>query len=326
MQNNTSGDSPSMLITGANGFVGKSLCVELLRQGQTVRAAVRSASLQVENIETVSVSEINSETDWTDALLGIKVVIHLAARVHVMNDTVIDALSEFRRVNVEGTLNLARQAVEAGVQRFIFISSIKVNGEGTLLGHPYTAEDQPAPVDPYGISKREAEDALRQLAKDTGIEVVIIRPPLIYGPGVKANFQSMIHWLDKGIPLPLGAINNRRSLVALDNLIDLIVTCIHHPAAANQTFLAGDGEDLSTSELLQRMSAALGKKAWLLPVPSFLLVWGASLIAKQAMAQRLCGSLQVDISKARDLLDWKPPVNVDEALRKTAQYYMKSHK
>jgi len=326
MQNNTSGDAPSLLITGANGFVGKPLCGELLRQGHSVRAAVRSASLQVENVETVSIGEINGETDWTDTLLSIKVVIHLAARVHVMKDTAIDALAEFRRVNVEGTLNLARQAVEAGVQRFIFISSIKVNGEGTLLGHPFTAEDQPAPVDPYGISKREAEDALRQLASDTGMEVVIIRPPLIYGPGVKANFQSMMRWLDKGIPLPLGAINNQRSLVALDNLIDLIVTCIHHPAAANQTFLAGDGEDLSTSELLQRMSAALGQKAWLVPMPGFLLAWGAALVGKQAMAQRLCGSLQVDISKARDLLDWKPPVHVDEALRKTAHYYMKFHK
>ncbi len=316
----------SILVTGANGFVGKPLCVELLRQGQTVRAVTRSKNLQVENIEAVSVCAMDGKTDWTDALLGVNVVIHLAARVHVMKDTAIDALSEFRRVNVEGTLNLARQAAKAGVQRFIFISSIKVNGEGTVLGQQYAAEDQPAPVDSYGISKREAEDALRQLANETGLEVVIIRPPLVYGPGVKANFQSMMRWLDKSIPLPLGAIHNQRSLVALDNLIDLIVTCVYHPAAANQTFLAGDGEDVSTTELLQRMAAALGKKAWLIPVPSFLLVWGARLLGKQAMAQRLCGSLQIDISKARDLLDWKPPMNVDEALRKTGQYYMKLHK
>ena len=316
----------TILVTGANGFVGKSLCVELLRQDQAVRAVTRSATRQAENIEAVSVCTIDGETDWTHALPGVDVVIHLAARVHVMKDTASDALAEFRRVNVEGTLNLARQSVEAGVQRFIFISSIKVNGEGTLLGHPYTAEDQPSPIDPYGISKREAEDALRQLASATGMEVVIIRPPLIYGPGVKANFQSMMRWLDKGIPLPLGAIHNQRSLVALDNLIDLIVTCIHHSAAANQIFIAGDGEDLSTTELLQRMAAALDKKAWLIPVPSFLLAWGARLIGRQAMAQRLCGSLQVDISKARDLLDWKPPVSVDEALRKTAHYYMKFQK
>ena len=191
---------------------------------------------------------------------------------------------------------------------------------------PYTAEDEPAPDDPYGVSKREAEDALRQLAGDTGIEVVIIRPPLVYGPGVKANFQNMMRWLERGIPLPLGSIHNQRSLVALDNLVDLIVTCIHHPAAANQIFLAGDGEDISTTELLQRMSAALGKKALLIPVPSFLLAWVARLLGKQAIAQRLCSSLQVDISKAHDLLGWTPPVSVDEALRKTANSYMKSHK
>jgi len=317
-----------VLITGVNGFVGKTLSDELVIKGFNVNGTVRSV-MSVDFPGAVTkfvIKDIDSKTDWQNALESVDVVIHLAGRVHVMKDTAIDALSEFRRVNVEGTLNLARQAVEAGVQRFIFISSIKVNGEGSILGQPYTPEDQPAPVDPYGISKREAEDGLRQLASETGMEVVIIRPPLVYGPGVKANFQSMMHWLDKGIPLPLGAIHNRRSLVSLDNLIDLIVTCIHHPAAANQIFIAGDGEDLSTTELLQRMAAALGKKAWLIPVPSFILEWGARLVGKQAITQKLCGSLQVDISKARDLLDWKPPVSVDEALRKTAQYYIKFHK
>ena len=317
-----------VLITGVNGFVGKALSDELVIKGFNVNGTVRSV-MSVDfpgAITKFVIKDIDSKTDWQNALQGVDVVIHLAARVHVMKDTAIDALSELRRVNVEGTLNLARQAVEAGVQRFIFISSIKVNGEGSILGQPYTPEDQPAPVDPYGISKREAEDVLRQLASETGMEVVIIRPPLVYGPGVKANFQSMMRWLDKGIPLPLGAIHNRRSLVSLDNLIDLIVTCIHHPAAANQIFIAGDGEDLSTTELLQRMAAGLGKKAWLIPVPSFILEWGARLVGKQAITQKLCGSLQVDISKARDLLDWKPPVSVDEALRKTAQYYMKFHK
>ena len=311
----------SVLVTGANGFVGKPLCEALFEQGQAVRAAVRGANRQVEHCETVAVGELNGQTDWTNAFPGVKVVIHLAARVHVMNDTSTDALAEFRRVNVEGTLHLARQAVKVGVQRFIFISSIKVNGEGTLLGHPYTTEDLPAPVDPYGISKREAEDGLSQLAIDTGLEVVIIRPPLIYGPGVKANFLSMIRLLDKGVPLPLGAIRNQRSLVALDNLIDLIITCIHHPVAANQTFLVADGEDISTPELLKRTATALGKKAWLLPIPDFLLALGATLIGKQAMAQRLCGSLQIDISKTCTLLDWKPPVKVDEALHKTAHFY-----
>ncbi len=317
-----------VLITGVNGFVGKTLSDELVIKGFNVNGTVRSV-MSVDFPGAVTkfvIKDIDSKTDWQNALESVDVVIHLAGRVHVMKDTAIDALSEFRRVNVEGTLKLARQAVEDGVQRFIFISSIKVNGEGSILGQPYTPEDQPAPVDPYGISKREAEDGLRQLASETGMEVVIIRPPLVYGPGVKANFQSMMHWLDKGIPLPLGAIHNRRSLVSLDNLIDLIVTCIHHPAAANQIFIAGDGEDLSTTELLQRMAAGLGKKAWLIPVPSFILEWGARLVGKQAITQKLCGSLQVDISKARDLLDWKPPVSVDEALRKTAQYYIKFHK
>jgi nucleoside-diphosphate-sugar epimerase len=316
----------SILVTGANGFVGRALCAELFQQGHAVRAAVRSSNVRIDDYEQAIVGSIDSGTDWSVVLQGVNVVIHLAARVHVMKDTAIDALAEFRRANVEGTLNLAQQAVGAGVQRFIFISSIKVNGEATLLGQLYTAEDQPSPVDPYSISKREAEDALRQLAGETGMEVVIIRPPLIYGPGVKANFQSMMRWLDKGIPLPLGAIHNQRSLVALDNLIDLIVTCIHHPAAANQIFIAGDGEDLSTTELLQNMSSALGKKAWLIPVPELILIWGARLLGKQAMAQRLCGSLQVDISKARDLLNWEPPVSIDDALRKTAQYYLKFHK
>lgn len=329
MQNNTNVGSPELprvLITGANSFIGKPLCAGLFRQGYGVRAAVRSAMSPIEAIETVSVGAIDGDTDWMDALLGVNVVIHLVARVHLMKEYAADPLAAFRKVNVESTLNLARQAADAGVRRFIFISSIKVNGEGTLLGRPYTAEDQPAPVDPYGISKREAEDALRQLAGQTGMEVVVIRPPLVYGPGVKANFHSMMRWLDKGVPLPLGAVHNLRSLVALDNLVDLIVTCIHHPAAANQIFLAGDGEDLSTTELLRRMAAALGKPVCLIPVPVWALTYGARLSGRQDIAKRLCGSLQVDISKTRNLLGWSPPVSVDEALRKTAQYYMESHK
>lgn len=313
-----------MLVSGASGFIGKSLCAELLRQGHTVRAAVRLRNSQAENIETVPVGDINGETDWTVALRDIKAVIHLAAHAHVMKDGVADPLAELRKVNVEGTWNLARQAAEAGVQRFIFISSIKVNGESTPLGQPYTAEDPPAPVDAYGISKLEAEEALRQLADETGMEVVIIRPPLVYGPGVKANFRSMMHWLAKGVPLPLGAIHNMRSLVALDNLVDLIITCTDHPAAANQTFLAGDGEDLSTTELLQRLGNALDKPAKLLPIPAWVLKTGAMLLGKRDMAQRLCGSLQVDISKACDLLGWQPPVSVDDALKKTAADFYKN--
>ena len=255
-------------------------------------------------------------------MAGVQIVIHAAARVHVMSESSADPLAEFRKVNVDGTLNLARQAVAAGVRRFIFVSSIKVNGEGTEPGKPYKADDAPAPVDPYGISKLEAEHGLLALAAETGMEVVIIRPVLVYGPGVKANFRSMMNWLNKGIPLPLGSIRNKRSLVALDNLVDLIVTCIEHPAAANQVFLVSDGEDLSTTELLRRMGAALGKPARLLPLPGAWLNGAACLLGKGAIAQRLCGSLQVDIEKTRRLLGWTPPVTVDEALRKTARHFL----
>lgn len=306
-----------ILVTGASGFVGKKLCDRLHERGDLFRISARRAG---EN--TIAVGEICEATDWHAALQGVAVVVHLAARVHVMSDTAENPLTEFRRVNTGGTLNLARQAAAAGARRFVFISSIKVNGEGTSPGNPYTAGDVPAPADPYGVSKREAEDGLRQLAEETGMEIVIIRPPLVYGPGVKANFQAMMNWLYKGVPLPFGAIHNQRSLVALDNLIDLIVTCIAHPAAANQTFLAADGEDLSTTDLLRRMGAALGKPARLLPVPAWILTAGARMIGKSGLTQRLCGSLQVDISKNRELLGWVPPIKVDDALRLTAQHFL----
>ena len=315
----------SILVTGATGFVGSCLLAKL---GQMVDLCVLGAhrvDQPFADHPSAVVGDISNDTDWRSAIRGQEVVIHSAARVHVMNDTSSDPLAEFRQVNVEGTLNLARQAAAAGVRRFIFISSIKVNGEGTPVGAPYLADAQAAPADPYGISKMEAEQGLRSLAAETGMEVVIIRPVLVYGPGVKANFLSMMRWLHKGVPLPFGAIDNRRSLVALDNLVDLIVTCIDHPAAANQTFLVSDGEDLSTTELLRRMGSALGKPARLLPVPSRLLEVGAAMLGKQALAQRLCGSLQVDISKTRELLNWTPPVSVDEALRKTAKHFLEQH-
>lgn len=308
------------LVTGANGFVGSALCARLLRDGTAVRGAVRSPGSQPGGAEAIAIGSLSSETDWTVALTNVDQVVHLAARVHLMNDKSSDPLAEFRRVNVEGTANLARQAAAAGVRRFVFLSSIKVNGEFTEAGHPFTADDVPAPEDPYGVSKHEAEQLLRHIAAETGIEVVIIRPPLVCGPGVKANFESMMRWLSRGVPLPLAAVTqNRRSLVALDNLVDLIVTCLSHPTAANQTFLVSDGEDLSTANLLRRMGAAMGHPARLFYLPPAFLKLGATLLNKPGIYQRLCGSLQLDIAKTRQLLGWTPPVSVDEGLRRAAE-------
>ena len=302
-----------VLITGADGFIGRAAVIALMESGISVRGSSRTSG----ETNNVAVGDIGPDTNWLPALEDVDTVVHTAARVHVMNDSPNDAVSELRKVNVEGTLNLARQATAANVKRFIFISSIKVNGESTEHGKPFTADDQPNPVDPYGLSKLEAEIGLRQLAKESGLEVVIIRPPLVYGPGVKANFQSMMHWINRGVPLPLGSTNNKRSFVALGNLVDLIVTCIDHPAAANQTFLVADGEDLSTTELLRRMAGVLGKPSRLIVFPVSLLTFVASLLGLKAAAQRLCGSLQIDISKTRKLLGWEPPVSVDEGLRST---------
>ena len=314
-----------ILVTGAAGFVGETLCAALV-SSHAVRAAVRSVACAVlpEDIEIVA-RELSRDTDWSGALVGVSAVVHCAARVHIMDDLSADPLAEFRRVNVDGTLSLAKQAAVAGVKRFVFLSSVKVNGEQTQVGAPFIADQQPNPGDPYGVSKMEAEVGLRALAMETGMEVVIIRPPLVYGPGVKANFLAMMRWLKRGIPLPLGAVTeNRRSLVALDNLVDLIVTCLDHPGAANQTFLVSDGESLSTAALLRRMGDALGRPARLIPVPVPLLQTGAALLGKRDMAQRLCGSLEVDIGKTTELLGWTPPISVDEGLRRTAAHWIVS--
>jgi len=312
------------LVTGATGFIGAALIERLsAEEGFKLRAAVRRpAPRPVAGVTYAQVGELGSNTSWGAAVRGVDVVVHTAARVHVMNDAVVDPLSEYRRANVEGTLCLAREAASAGARRFVFLSSIKVNGEGTPLGQPYRADDSPAPVDPYGVSKLEAEEGLRQLLHGTGTELVVIRPVLVYGPGVKANFLAMMRWVHKGLPLPLGNVPNKRSLVALDNLVDLIRACCVHPAASNQTFLAADGEDLSTTELLARMAAALGRRARLFPVPVEVLRGAATILGRRGIAQRLFGSLQVDVSKARDRLGWAPPVSVDDALRKTARHYL----
>ena len=263
----------------------------------------------------VYIANINGGTDWQFSGTQ-NVVIHLAARVHVMNDTDANPLVAFRTVNFDGTLNLARQAAAAGVKRFVFVSSVKVNGESTPHGQAFTETDAPSPQDAYGQSKHEAEQGLRQLSADTGMETVIIRPALVYGPGVKANFAALMRAVKLGWPLPLGAVHNQRSLVALDNLVDFIVTCITHPQAANHTFLVSDGHDLSTTELVRGMAQAGGVPARLLPVPVWALRAGASLLGRGDAVQRLCGNLQVDITKARSLLGWVPPVSVQEGLRR----------
>jgi len=313
-----------LLVTGATGFIGGAVLARCrVEQGMRLRVAGRRPlPNRPDRVDSVLVGGLTPDTNWHQAVDGMEAVVHAAARVHVMVDSSADPLAEFRHVNVAGTLNLARQAVAAGVRRFVFISSIKVNGEETLQGKRFTADDEPAPIDPYGISKYEAELGLMQLAKETGLEVVIIRSVLVYGPGVKGNFLSMMRWLHRGIPLPLGAIHNRRSLVALDNVADLILTCLRSPAAANQLFLASDGEDLSTTELLRRTAAALGRPARLFPVPVPILRGGARFLGRPELAQRFCGSLQVDIGKTQQCLGWNPRVTLDEALRQTARYFL----
>ncbi|MGF6457951.1 UDP-glucose 4-epimerase family protein [Pseudomonas frederiksbergensis] len=314
-------NAPRILVTGGSGLVGEALVFRLLVDKTfTVIAAVRGAT-RLHGLCAVEFFDL-AQPRILPRMSAVQVVVHSAARVHVMNDACVDPLAEFRRINVEGTLRLARRAAESGVKRFIFISSIKVNGESTLPGKPFKADDCPNPLDPYGVSKYEAEEGLKQLSRETGMEVVIIRPPLIYGPGVKANFLTMLNWLSKGIPLPLGAIRNQRSLVAVANLVSLIVRCLDHPAAANQTFLVSDGEDVSTSQLLRRLAKALGKPALLLALPDSLLMLAASVLGKRAVAQRLCGSLQVDIGKNLELLGWTPPVKMETALRQTADLYL----
>lgn len=310
-----------ILVTGANGFVGHALCTEVVARGMTARGIVRSSSNFPVGAESFVIGGIDGGTDWGDALVGWNAVIHLASRVHVMQDTSADPLEEFRRVNVQGTLNLARHAAAAGVKRFVFVSSIGVNGAESFQ-KPFSAHDVVAPHSSYAISKYEAELGLQALAAETGMEVVVIRPPLVYGPNAPGNFGSLMRWLWRGVPLPLGAVHNRRSLVALDNLIDLIMTCVTHPAAAGQTFLVSDDEDVSTTELLRRLGQAMGRPARLIPVSVSWLKAAATMVGKPDVAQRLCGSLQVDIEKTRQVLGWRPPLTLDQGLKKAAAEYV----
>lgn len=321
-----------MLVTGATGFVGKALVTDLFSKACEVKGLVRQPSLVLPlAVEQIVVGDLLELTvDGSSSFLreifnGIDVVVHTAARVHVMNDSASNPLAEFRKVNCDATLVLARLAAESGVKRFVFLSSIKVNGELTQLGHPFTPDDVNVPDDPYGLSKYEAEQGLLALAQETEMEVVIIRPPLVYGPGVKANFASMMKWVGKPVPLPFGAIYNQRALVALDNLVSFIGLCADRdksPKAANQIFLISDGEDMSTTQLFRKVRQAFnlqspsGIKARLVPVPVFIMTFFAKLLGKGGVSNRLFASLQVDSSKARDLLGWEPVITMDEQLAK----------
>jgi nucleoside-diphosphate-sugar epimerase len=325
----------NLVLTGATGFVGKSLIENLLSETYVIKAFVRQSSselpLSVKQIAVGDLAELTLEHSTgflREAFNGVDVVVHAAARVHVMSDDASNPLPEFRKVNRDATLVLARLAAESGVKRFVFLSSIKVNGEMTKPGHPFTPDDVHVPDDPYGLSKYEAEQGLLALAQETGMEVVIIRPPLVYGPGVKANFSSMMKWMGKPVLLPFGAIHNQRSLVALDNLVSFISLCADReksPQAANQVFLISDGEDVSTAQLLRKVRQALNLQspssinAWLVPVPVSIMTFFAKLLGKGAVASRLFGSLQVDSSKARDLLGWEPVITMDEQLAKMAK-------
>jgi nucleoside-diphosphate-sugar epimerase len=308
--------TPRALITGPNGFVGHQLCVQAKKNGFEVICASRRPEDIPICADSFIVRNVDGTTDWKSAVKNVSVVVHLAARVHVMNEPVDDTLAAYRTVNVDGTLNLAGQAAAIGVKRFVFVSSIKVNGEYSPSDQPFSETNVPDPQEAYGQSKHEAEQGLLKISADTGMEVVIIRPPLVYGPGVKANFAALMRAVQHGWPLALGAVYNRRSLVALDNLVDFILTCMTHPLAANQTFLVSDGNDLSTTELVRGLARAAGVPVRLISVPVWALVAGASLFGKGGEVRRLCGNLQVDISKAKAILGWSPPVSVEEGLRR----------
>lgn len=304
-----------VLVTGANGFVGRALCAHLASGRHHVVAAVRASHTGMQDQQIVTIDALDQNTDWRNAFQGVDAVVHLAARVHILRVDAGDSAGEFQKINVAATLNLARQAAAAGVKRFVFLSSVKVNGEVSPPGQPFCELDAPNPQDHYGHSKYEAEKGLRQIADTTSLQVVIIRPPLVYGPGAKANFGALMAWVARGWPLPLGGIHNIRSLVGLDNLVDFVATCLTHPAAANQTFFVSDRQDISSTALVHALADAAGVRAHLLPVPASLLMAMARSLGKGAAAQRLCQTLQVDTAKAGELLGWVPPVSLQLGLQ-----------
>ena len=310
------------LVTGAHGFVGRPLCMALFEQGHQVRAAVRSADPGMDEFEQAVVGAIDGETDWSAALRGVDVVMHLAARVHQMKDNADNPLAEFRKVNLYGTENLAKQAAHAGVRRFVHVSSIKVNGEETT--GRYTEQDVPAPRDPYAISKWESEQALQHISQETGLEVVMLRPPLVYGPGVKGNFIRLLEAIDRGMPLPLAGADNQRSLIYVGNLVDALIACATHPAAAGQTYLVSDNEAVSTAELVDKIASALGRRSRSFYFPPALLRKTAALFGYSAQVDRLFGSLRVDGGKLRHDLGWAPPYTLEQGLLATVEWYRNS--
>lgn len=309
-----------LMITGATGFVGNALLNKLLREQYELVAVTRAVSrtLKKSTVRTVA-RELTAEQHWGDILQGVDVVVHLAARVHLMKDNAVDPLSECREVNTHATLNLAKQAADAGVKRFIFMSTIKVNGETSPPNAAFKESDISAPVDPYAISKWEAEQGLQRLAQQTGMEVVVIRPPLVYGPGVKGNFASLMRWISRGWPLPFGAVENKRSILALENLIDFIETCLTHPAAGNELFLVADREALTSAELAEKIATAHGRQVRLWPAPTSVMTFLAGLSGKGSVVQRLFGSLCIDASKAEKLLGWVPKVTIEQQLHKIVE-------
>ena len=306
----------SIVVTGANGFVGTHLCQALQQRGMAYRAVVRTAAASARMPHTVCLPSLDAHTDWTQVLQGASTVVHLAARVHQVVDSSADPLQAFRETNLHSTVKLARSAQLAGVRRFIFMSTVKVLGEQTAPGRPFRTNDPAQPQDAYALSKYEAEQALTALTAGSAMELVIVRPPLVYGPGVRANFASLVRAVARGLPLPLGRVHNQRSLVGIDNLVDLLLLCTHHPQAAGQTLLVSDGQDVSTAELVQQIAAALGRPARLLPVPLPWLQFAGRLTGRDAAIQRLCSSLQVDISATCQQLGWTPPVSVAEGMRR----------
>lgn len=311
----------NFLISGANGFVGKALCTELTHRGHHITAAVRSQNSLIKDTNTIVIGEIDNNTNWVDALRNVDVVVHLAARVHIMNDDTGDSLEKFLKINLHGTSNLAEQAAQSGVRRFVYVSSIKVNGEQTEPTQTFTESDKPNPQDPYSLSKWQAEQKLHRIAQKTGLEIVIVRPPLVYGPDMKGNLARILTVITKRIPLPFASINNLRSLVYVENLVDALITCSTHSAAAGKTYLVCDDADISTTNLLRQLGNGMGCPASLFPFPTNWLRALGKLSGKSDIIGRLCGSLRIDSGKIQRDLNWTPPYTLYQGLRTTAESY-----